>query len=88
MGFDWVEHHPDRNPVSQKTPDGGPERNSPVPRHHKPDNHLEHTKEHPNQRTDMPNKVNFLLPHFQEHPHHQTAVTFHLAHHHFTHVNQ
>src|SRR5690606_34378219 len=83
-----VEYHPDCNPVGQKAPDGSPEWNSPVPRHHEPDNHLENTKEHADECTDMPNKIDFFLAHFQEHAHHYPTVTFHLADHHFTHIDK
>ena len=36
----------------------------------------------------MPDKINFLLTDFKEHAYHEAAITFHLAHHHFAHVDQ
>src|SRR5690606_37563650 len=84
--IEWVEYHPDRDPVGQKAPYRSPERYSPVPRHYKPDNHLENPKEHPDEGTDMPDKIDLFSTHLQEHTHHQATVAFHLAHYHFTHI--
>ena len=88
MRLNRIKYHPNGNPVGQQPPNRGKKRHRPMLRHKPKNRHLQNTKYKPNQRTDMPNKINLFLTYLQKHPHHQRTVAFHLVDNHLAHINQ